>query len=165
MRARAKDDGSAEQMGAPQGLSKSKARCVMVVQGGPEYTDGRTTVGCAKDEWSARTTVSSVVVVREGHSGRGAGRHTGVLLGIERTMLSREEGWGSEMSGVCGWAKEQRTRATLGSTQRLTRLVTLSTLLHGSSRPGYTFGMSHSHPSSRTHICPPAVPPLFNFRS
>ena len=29
----------------------------------------------------------------------------------------------------------------------------------------YTFGTSRSDPSSRTHICPPAVSPLFNFRS
>ena len=40
-------------MGAPQGLSKYKARCMMVVQGGPGYTDRRPTVGCAKDEWRA----------------------------------------------------------------------------------------------------------------
>ena len=51
-------------------------------QGGPEYTDQHPTVGCAKDEWSARITIGSVVVVREGHSGRGAGRHTGAVLGI-----------------------------------------------------------------------------------
>ena len=48
---------------------------------------------------------------------------------------------------------------TLGSTDRQTRLVALSTLLHAYSRPAplcaldYTFGTSRSHPSSRTHTC------------
>ena len=37
--------------------------------------------------------VGSVMVVREGHSGRGARRHAGAVLGMERMMSSREEGW------------------------------------------------------------------------
>ena len=47
----------------------------------------------AKYEWSARITIGSVVVVREGHSGRGAGQDIGAVLGIEHMMLSRKEGW------------------------------------------------------------------------
>ena len=37
--------------------------------------------------------IGSVVVVRKGHCGHGAGRYTGAVLEIERMMLSHEEGW------------------------------------------------------------------------
>ena len=73
-------------MGAPQGLSKSKAWWYKVVLN--TQTDAR-----LSDAQRTKTTIGSVVVAREGHSGRGAGRHAGAVLGIEHMMLSRKEGW------------------------------------------------------------------------
>ena len=61
----------------------SKGRCVVVVQGGPEYadrhpTDAQRSMEC-ENKNGAR--IGSVVVVREGHSGRGAGRHQALYEG------------------------------------------------------------------------------------
>ena len=54
------------------GLSKN--RCVVVVQGGPEYADRRPTDAqrSIERENSLGAMIGGVVVVREGHSGRGA---------------------------------------------------------------------------------------------
>ena len=73
----------------------SKGRCVVVVQGGPEYAD-RPPTGpqrAMECESNRGAMIGSVVVVRDGHSSCGAGQHTGAVLGLERMMSSREEGW------------------------------------------------------------------------
>ena len=56
--------------------------------------------------------IGSVVVVREGHSGRGAGRHAGAVLGMERVMLSCEEGWW--LGVVWSMRANEGTENTLG---------------------------------------------------
>ena len=67
---------------------------MVVVQDGPEYADRRLTdAQWSMEYWdNSGAMIGSVVVVREGHSGRGAGRCTGAVLRMERMMWSRKEG-------------------------------------------------------------------------
>ena len=63
--------------------------------GGHEHADRRLTDAQRSMGYRSNhgAMIGSVVVVRERHSCRGAGRHTCAALRMERMMSSRDEGW------------------------------------------------------------------------